>query len=244
MKYPIVYLFASLILMNCTNFSKEELNDFLVGESFLLVSSKQDRIEVEFLENCIRSYPFNSFLSPDWVIQENIFGVQMSIGSDLFHLQFIDEEKAVFKIEDDLYTFTKINQDDNQYEFEALQGKWIEALSYSIYFDTNQSYRESLPPPAPCFFDSKIDSFLIPGIEFFDDFAIQNDYCHKRTMSLQITKQFGFITFGNGCYHDQWKIQRLTKDSLVVNRMYKDRKITNSNSILYDENYVYIKKNY
>ncbi len=227
MRKTITYIILLVFFGSCSNYSKDEVNDFLLGGSFLLINEKQDTIQIELLENCVKTYSWNYRINEEWGINENDGEIIFYFNGHYFKIKAKNNNEIIFANNETEFKLHKII--DNEINIDLVKGKWIEEKYSSLLIDTFIS-----PPPCP---NLKNDTFLIPSVDFKDSIAIINDFCFQQKWIYKTNLKFGIIRFGEFCTSlDQWKIIKLTNDTMIVNMRYHE-----NSEIKYEENKTYIK---
>lgn len=225
MKKTITSILILFFLTTCSNFSNQELHSFLLDGSFLVVKEKHDTIQIEFLDNCVKTYTWDYRLYEPWSIEEDGSDLLLYFDGGYYKLDNTDRNELVFTNGEAKFMLIKVKQ--NAINPDYLLGKWIEArFSYLI--------SETKIPPPPCL---QIDTFLMPGVEFKEDSCTLNDFCSIQQRAYKKNLEFGIIRFDEHCTSEhQWIIKKLTKDTLIVNKRYHEE-----NEMRYTENDMYIK---
>jgi hypothetical protein len=227
MRKSIIYIIIIAFFGSCSNYTKDEINDFLFEESFLFINKKQDTVQIEFLDNCVKTYSWNYRIYEEWKISEHESEIILYFEGGNYELKSKIENEIIFTNNKINFRLIKVTQ--NKIRPENLKGIWIEDKYSHLLIDTILH-----PPPCPNF---EVDTFLIPCVEFNEDSAIINDFCFKQKWVYKTNLKFGFISFGEYCTSpNQWKIIELTKDTMIVNARYRK-----NGEIKYEENKTYIK---
>ena len=229
MKKLITYIIILIFFESCKSYTKDEINDYIFQESFLLINEKQDTIQIEFLDNCVKTYNWDYLIYEEWEIYEN--------GGDIFIELDTGDYRLERKIGNELFftnnstNFRLIRLSNNIINPEMVKGKWVEERYSYLLSDTTL-----LPPPCLNYY---IDTFLIPGVEFNDIDVVVNDFCYKQKWVYKVNLKFGVIRFGEYCTsQNQWKIIELKKDTLIVDRRYLENR-----TVRYEKDKVYIRHN-
>lgn len=231
MKEKVVFLMLIIFFGGCSHPSKEELNSYLLGSSFLLITEKQDSIQIEFLEKCVKNYSWDYRIDEMWKVIENEKIVLLYFDGGNYELKSKSNNELLFENVETKFKLIRVERDIINLEY--LQGKWIEEKHIELLSAA------TIPPP-PCL-NFENDSFLIPGVEFREDTCIINDFCNRRKMSFGVNLKFGIIRFGSFCtFIKQWKILSLTKDTMVVDQRNFER-VRYQWNLEYERNKKYVK---
>ena len=222
-----IFIVILVLIGSCSKYSKEEVNDFLLGGSFLFTTKNQDSIQLEFPANCVETYNWNYTIFEQWEISEVIDGIKFYFNGDYFMLSTWKDNEIIFSNKDIKFKLIKI--EDEKVNPDSIKGKWIEEIHLPLLSDNIIP-----PPPCPNF---ENDTFLIPSIEFIDGIAINIDFCHERKESYKVNSEFGIISFGESCTAlNQWEVTELTKDTMIVNIRHLE-----TSTFKYEENKTYIR---
>lgn len=221
----ITHIILLVFLGSCSNYTKDEIVDFLFEESFLLINENQDTLQIEFLENCAKTYNWNYIISEEWEICENDEGILFHFDRQNFKFKSKINNEIIFANDETEFRLIKIK--DNRINTDLINGKWIEGKYLFLLSDSIEQ-----PPPCPL-----QDTILIPGVEFYNDSAMTNDFCNYQKWKHIVNGKFGIIRFGEFCTSpNQWKVVKLTQDTMVVNIRYRE-----DGMIKYEENKKLIK---
>jgi hypothetical protein len=204
-----------LILMSCNDSSIYQLqNSDLLNKSFLLVNLNSDTIQIEFTDNCVKTYNWNFRTYEPWEVQTKNDSSILFFDGKYFELAKKTEDGFEFKnLRNDSDYFVLHEVSERRIKIEEINGKWIEN-KYLHWLSA-----ENLPPP-PCHMEG-LDTFYIPSFEFQLDTCVSTKFCNKKSEPFRINEHFGIIEFGGFCTtRNQWRIKQISSDTMVVDVRY------------------------
>ena len=233
MQKLLLFSITLLALISCKDSSKYQLQKSdLMNKSFLVVNVISDTIEIEFTDNCVKTYTWDYFTYESWdVMTKNDSSILFFDGKYFILSEKTEHGFAFINLEDESVFFELIEVLERVVNINDINGKWIE----NDHMQRPPS--DELPAPPPCYLEG-LDTVYIPSFEFKTDSCLITKYCDQKLESIRVNEHFGIIEFGGFCTSKhQWRIEYLKKDSMLVDVRYVEQ-----HEVKYSENQRLIKQ--
>ena len=225
-------IISTYICVSClSNKTSRTLHQELLENSFHFITNKEDTLHIHFKRDEVRNYAFGYFLDPNWLVYSKKGTTILRIGS--IDNKLVSKDSLHLEFENKYIKFTLEPQRRPIINSSILNGTWIDSRDELIDWD--------IMPPPPCIF---VDTTYYPRYVIKNDSMLIIDFCSKYKTSISVQPHLGYISFWPNYKERSWRIKKLTKTEIILDREYYDRGIvvsSTSNSLQREKNVRLIK---